>query len=250
MRENKCNQLLDYMNGQLSDEEAAEFEQHLTSCSVCKEELEELQVLMRDLPYASEPITPPATMKERVLEQVFAAEQETERMADSNEEEQPVRKMKGRTRRVALPVLAAALAASLLGNAYLVLNERETGGGDSLEEQTVEVEETRQTIELAASNGAEAQGQAAIVGQKERIQLIVQAANLEALEGEETYQVWLLKDGVPSRAGTFLPDNEGKGAVSFSLEEEQTWDTVAITKEPTATSKTPQGDILLSAPLT
>lgn len=250
MQENKCDQLLDYMNGQLTNEEAAEFEKHLAACPACKEELEELQEMMEDLSYASEAVAPPAGLKGRVLDHVFTADQEAgESLRTINP--QPAGNPKQQKRRIVMPVLAAALAASLLGNAFLIINDKETAEDDVPEEQTIDLDETRQAVDLAASEGYDAQGSAAIVGQGERGELIVHAANLEALEGDEAYQVWLLKDGVPSRAGTFLPDAEGKGAVSFSLDGDQLeWDTVAITKEPTPESETPQGDILLSAPLT
>ncbi|MEC0304389.1 anti-sigma factor [Terribacillus saccharophilus] len=250
MQENNCERLLDYLNGQLTNEETAEFEKHLATCPSCREELEELQQMMEDLPYASEAVTPPAGMKDRVLDHIFSEEHGTESNSVKTVIPQSADTSKRQKRRIVMPVLAAALAASLLGNVYLVMNERENTEDDIPEERTIDLDETRKAVDLAASEGYEAQGSAAIVGQGERGELIVQAANLEALEGEEAYQVWLLKDGVPSRAGTFLPDTEGKGAVSFSLDGElQDWDTVAITKEPTPESETPQGDILLSAPL-
>lgn len=251
MQENNCERLLDYLNGQLANEESAEFEKHLATCPSCQEELKELQQVMEDLPYASEAVTPPAGMKDRVLDHIFAEKHGTESNSVKTVIPQSTDTSKRLKRRIVMPVLAAALAASLLGNIYLVMNEKETTEDDIPEERAIDLDETRKAVDLAASEGYEAQGSAAIVGQGERGELIIQAANLEALEGEEAYQVWLLKDGVPSRAGTFLPDTEGKGAVSFSLDGElQDWDTVAITKEPTPESETPQGDILLSAPLT
>ena len=80
--------------------------------------------------------------------------------------------------------------------------------------------------------------------------MVVQASELQELSNEEVYQVWLIKDDKPERAGTFVTSKDGKGSVVFKFNEEFTkkdWDTVAITLEPDANSQLPQGDIVLAS---
>ncbi|QKS70391.1 anti-sigma factor [Paenalkalicoccus suaedae] len=64
-------QLIDYFNGQLSDEEKLAFEKHLETCEDCRAELAEWQELAGDLAFISEPVEPDAGMKKRVLSNVF-----------------------------------------------------------------------------------------------------------------------------------------------------------------------------------
>ncbi|MFG6496633.1 zf-HC2 domain-containing protein, partial [Fictibacillus sp. UD] len=72
MEQKMCDNLLDYYNGILEDEEKKAFERHLKECSVCQEEWAEWQELTADLPYLSEEADPPVGMKERILANVTA----------------------------------------------------------------------------------------------------------------------------------------------------------------------------------
>lgn len=77
--------------------------------------------------------------------------------------------------------------------------------------------------------------------------MVVQTDNLKEIEEEQAYQVWLLEGEKPYRAGTFVPNANGEGAVAFSLSElEQSnvnWDTIAITLEPQPDNETLKGGI-------
>jgi hypothetical protein len=61
----------------LSEEEAAEFREHLTTCAVCRNHLTELQLVVDLLPEASEPIEVPQGMRERVLGHILGKRIET-----------------------------------------------------------------------------------------------------------------------------------------------------------------------------
>ncbi|NQD68382.1 anti-sigma factor, partial [Bacillus haikouensis] len=93
---------------------------------------------------------------------------------------------------------------------------------------------------------------ASIIKQGEQSSLVVQASQLEDLSKEEVFQVWLIKDEKPQRAGTFVTGEDGKGSVVFKMNKEFDkidWDTVAITLEPDANSQLPQGEIVLASQL-
>lgn len=242
MRQEACNLLIDYFNDQLSEEDKERFEEHLQTCKTCQEELNELEELTKELPFMSESVTPPSQMKGRVLENVFSSEQEEERKKVSIPQDRLNK------RNWLTPLLAAGLLISVLGNGLLVMNQ--TNKNTTLEEET-SLDKTQLSTELTPSEGLESQANATMVEQQDGVSLVIQANNLVQLEGEETYQVWVLEDGEPYRAGTFVPNEDGFGAVSYQMNfpDEHNWDTIAITIEPDATSKTPQGDIILSAAL-
>ncbi|MGR3762739.1 anti-sigma factor [Rossellomorea sp. NS-SX7] len=231
----QCDHLLDYYNQHLNESDKEAFEKHLESCSDCREALSELRQLNEYLPYASEPIDPPQGLEERVFAQIEGNHQDSVT---------PFRKEKPRKRWI-FPSVAAVLALSLLGNAYMFTQIQQ-------EEEIVEqatIDQVTQYVELAAVKG-NAKGTASIIKQGEQSSLVVQASQLQDLSQEEVYQVWLIKDEKPQRAGTFVTGQDGKGSVVFKLNEEfakEDWDTVAITLEPDADSQLPQGDIVLAS---
>ncbi|GAB4072697.1 hypothetical protein GCM10028778_04420 [Barrientosiimonas marina] len=256
MTANHCDRLLDYFNNQLTGEQKAAFEAHLLECDDCRKELVELEQLTEDLPYSSEPVDPPSGMKRRVLSNVIKQTADDGHEKDnivpvSEGQNEPFKKRRGWYR----PLIAAVLTLSLVGNGAAVIYL--TNNDEQATEQAPEPGEdvSRDTLEtvktLQPSKGVKAQATAMMIGQNNQTSLVVQASGLEELEDEETYQVWVLKDKQPYRAGTFVPNEDGDGGVSYVMdyEGETNFDTIAITKEPDANSQTPQGDILLSSSL-
>ncbi|ASN07123.1 anti-sigma factor [Virgibacillus necropolis] len=262
MMSKTCDLLLDYFNNQLTNEQREEFEAHLLACEECQEELEELQQLTEDLPYSSEAIDPPSGMKERVLSNIVNStntsetetEPEVEQMKSSKvtpieSKKEPKKKKTGWYK----PLIAAVLTLSLVGNgaALIYLSDEPEATEPTNEPEETSLDTIQKMLSLSPSEGINAEATAMMIEQNNKTNLVIQASDLPQLEGEETYQVWVLEDGKPYRAGTFVSNEEGNGAVSYIMnyEGEHQWDTVAITKEPNADSQTPQGDILLSSPI-
>ncbi|MGG1631917.1 anti-sigma factor [Rossellomorea sp. NRS-1567] len=234
MTTHQCDYLLDYYNGHLSELERAQFEKHLASCPQCQEELHELEQLAEYMPFASDVVEPPRDLEDRVLTNILG-----EKKPKANVE--PFSNKKKRS--WFLPSVAAALALSLIGNAYLFTQIEDQN--EVVEQATID--QIVQYVDLAAVSG-NAKGTASIIKQGEQTSMVVQASELQDLSNEEVYQVWLIKDDKPERAGTFVTSKDGKGSVVFKFNEEFTkkdWDTVAITLEPDANSQLPQGDIVL-----
>lgn len=251
----QCDVLVDYFNNQLTNEQLEEFEAHLLECEDCQEELAELQHLTDDLPYSSEAVEPPKDMKNRVLSNILEKE-ETDETPKENVVPIPekwIEPTKKRSRWYK-PLIAAVLTISLVGNGaaliYITNNDSESGAPTEPERE-LSLDAIENIKSLKPSEGINAQATAMMIEQNDQTNLVVQADDLPQLEGEETYQVWVLEDGKPYRAGSFLSNQDGAGNVSHVIDHkgEHTWDTIAITKEPDATSQTPKGDILLSSPL-
>jgi anti-sigma factor RsiW len=236
--EQQCDQLLDYYNGHLTDLERSRFEKHLAGCTECTEELKQLRELEEYLPYASEPIAPPPGLEDRVFAGI---------LKDKNQNGTVSLPAVRKRNKWILPSAAALLALSLLGNAYFLtqLDEQQ-----DIAEVQESIDQVMKYAELAAVDGG-ARGTASIVKQGEETKLVVQASELQQLKDDEVYQVWLIKDEQPERAGTFTIE-DGKGSVVFNFDEayENTdWDMVAVSHEPDADSQQPQGKVVLASEL-
>lgn len=239
---NACDQLIDYFNQHLSEDERAKFEHHLASCKDCQEELEQLEALVGGVAFLSTPIEPPRGMKARVLDRVFE-EEDNEPVTSfvTSESVPPVTPFKQKRERK-VPVwgmvtLAAALLLSLIGNGYLLTNQPDSPGIALTESIPLE---------------GESEGTAYLAEQDGTTQLIVQTNGLASLDDNEVYQVWLLKDNAPIPTGAFVTDDKGNGTVIYTLDSDEVdvdWDTVAVTKEPNRGNETPEGEIVLSASL-
>lgn len=249
-----CEQLLDYFNGILSNEEREQFEAHLLSCEECREELKELEELTGDLPYLSIPEEPPAGMKERVLASVFESDMvesnDTANESLSVEQKNNVTDLqterKSKQKKWVAPALAAALFLSLAGNVYTFVNE-----GEDETTQPEEISSLIKAVQLQPSEAEASAGSAALMNEDGKMNLVVEVNDVAETEGDQVYQVWLLEDDKPYRAGFFTPNQEGKGEVAYQVEYEgdHNWDAVAITLEPDSKSETPKGKIVLSSGL-
>ncbi|RKL67328.1 hypothetical protein CR203_11540 [Salipaludibacillus neizhouensis] len=280
MTERQCDQVIDYFNDQLSDEEKREFEDHLRSCKSCQEELNELRDLTSDFPFLTESEEPPQGMKKRVLASVFDEKNESETMQNttpvSPERESITENHPGVSRRRRSPIifgtLAAALLLSVAGNGYLWNEARETESEkdniamerDILESDYNEilaqietddeegVYDVIQTSNLSSiDEGEEWQGKASIIAEGGNIDLVIQVEGLPPLNGTETFQAWLIEGETPLPAGNFNIDENGNGAVTYRISDLEDFqiDQIAITLEPQPYNETPEGDLILASPL-
>jgi anti-sigma factor RsiW len=241
-----CNQLVDYFNEQLSEVEKHAFEKHLETCEECTIELAEWQALTDDLPYVSASINPPEGMKARILKTVFEEELEKETTPVTpivtSEKVIPIKKNRSFTW---LPAIAAALMLSVGANIFLasiVKNQQ-----DDIVAQSEAVDQLLAFVNLSPVEG-DATGTASIVKHGDETRVVVQASSLPALSNDEVYQVWLIDEDGPIRAGTFKSDSQD-GAVVFTLPEglNKDWSQVAVSHEPNADSESPLGNVLMAS---
>ncbi|WP_227396924.1 anti-sigma factor [Jeotgalibacillus aurantiacus] len=255
-----CDHLIDYFNGHLTNEEKEQFEKHLSSCEECQTELAEWNALADDLPYESEEIEPPEGMRERVLTHVFAEEKPLESKTISHEKpvekklEKPVPFVADRKKRPAgskwLIPAAAVLLLSLGANAYL-FSELQTQSTELAETQE-SIDELLQFVQLTPIEGENGpSGTASIVRNGSEINVVINASSLGPLQEEEVYQVWLIDDEAPQRAGTFKSNESGTGTVVFEMDvndfDLEQWNQIAISQEPDANSETPLGDVVMAS---
>lgn len=241
-----CDQLVDYFNGQLSEVEMNAFEKHLSTCEDCQIELAEWQALTDDLPYVSATINPPEGMKARILNTVFEEGLEIEKTPVtpivSSEKVTPIKKNRSFSW---LPAVAAALMLSVGANIFLVSIVKNQQ--DDIVAQNETVDQLLAFVSLSPVDG-DATGTASIVKHGDETRVVVQASSLPALSNDEVYQVWLIDEDGPIRAGTFKSDSQD-GAVVFTLPEglNKDWSQVAVSHEPNAESKSPLGNVLMAS---
>ncbi|MEH7441192.1 anti-sigma factor [Bacillus sp. JJ1122] len=246
MEKMNCDHLIDYFNRSLTEAEKERFEVHLERCPECREELKELVEITGELPYLSEPKTPPSSMKNRILENVFeTAESENIQLTKTERPNLTVNKPSAVQKKSWLtPLLAATLLLSLLGNGYTLMKLNEEKPGKELAEAV-------NNVQLEPSENFLGSGEASILTYNDEMSVIVQADKLKAIEGNEVYQVWLIEDGKPVPAGSFVPDATGSGAAFYKIKADKNkkWDTIAITLEPQPGNELPEGQIVLSSKL-
>ncbi|WP_411334563.1 anti-sigma factor domain-containing protein [Metabacillus indicus] len=253
MSSQMCEKLYDYFSENLTPAEKAEFEAHLESCPDCREEFQELTSLTEDLPYLSEPVQPPREMKQRILGNVFESDSA---VVEQNKDDQkkmvytPVQiKSEKRPNRFVLPSVAALLFASLLGNAYFVTQME----NEPPQEKAFSMDDLKKQVALAPVDDqlSESTAMAALMKKDSKEMVFLQAEQLKQLNEGEVYQVWLIENDKPVAAGSFVPDSSGHGAVMYemNLEGGFNWDTIAITIEPKAGNKAPEGAVVLASQL-
>lgn len=247
MHKKYCDHLIDYFNGILDEETSKAYEAHLNTCEDCQIELAELEFLTEDLPYTATPMEPPSGMKERVLDNVFASE--IEHIDKVNLTKNPKKQSIKLGKNWITPLLAATLLFSVFGNGYLLLDQKNTASKDPIALEGTD--QVFKTVRLSPSETIQSTAVASMIKKDNKMEIVIQAEVLAPLKEQQAYQVWLLEDGKPYRAGTFIPNQDGTGAVSYPInyDGDHNWDTVAITLEPTSDSQEPQGEIILSSEL-
>ncbi|MCA0755210.1 anti-sigma factor [Paenibacillus sp. N4] len=167
-----------------------------------------------------------------------------------------------KARRWIMPSFMAATAALLLLSGALLLKidsltaekERLAAKVITLEERIASTDrplsgvQVNQAIALSpTAKDSKANGLATVVNDEKGMHLILQAESLPRLAEGEAFQVWLLRNGKPVNAGTFLT-HEGTGALYYTFAPES-YDQIAITHEPDMDGSEPRGTIVLAGSL-
>ena len=215
----------------LSDEEAAEFRQHLAGCAVCREEVAGLRAAAARMG-SSQEVPPSPELRERVLTAARRTPQEPPRPTIAAEEQ--------RRRRWVPRVLAAAAAAVLvaaIGVGIGTLGGDDDGPGgpttpladgvtqvfEAPDRRVAEVETDHGTVRVAASPG--------------RDEMAVDASDLESPGEGRVYQLWSVADDGAVSVGLLDDDTVG-AAMPMPSPGTQ----VAITVEPAGGSPEPTGE--------
>jgi anti-sigma-K factor RskA len=214
-----------YVLGATDREEASMVRSHISSCDECMAEADHLAQVAGTLALAVEDVPLPSGFADRVLSEATGREAGQEKPAAS----------RARRRWSLLPALAGA--ALLLVVAVMSVSLVQTRTELNQKERAL-------TAMLHEDTGLNLRGTGAsgkMVPTSDGSYFVV--AGLHQAPDNHTYQLWLLRDGEPTSAGTF-DVTDGVALIETDLEIDQ-FDAAAVTVEPAGGSPGPTSDPIL-----
>jgi hypothetical protein len=219
--------------GAAEPHEVERVEAHAAECAVCREELAGLRAGADVLAVAVPQREPPARLKESLMATV-RAEAAERGQAPATE---PAPRRRARLPRLrpwpVVAVLAAVAALLLAWNVALQVGS-DSGGED--------------VAAVAVSGTAEAPGVTGrVVYVPGEDTAVMRLQGLPALDPGDAYQLWVIRDGAARSAGLFEP--VGPAAAVRVASGLTGADALAVTAQPRTNRVTPEGPILVEAPL-
>ena len=240
-----CDLCVSYLLGECSAEERAMFEHHVTYCTSCRQELQDMSFAWQMLPLGAEQVEVPSDLKAEAMNAIFSHDQE-----ESNEDTSGLaaarlpRKKRFLWRTGLVAALILLLIASGVWN-ILLQNDRKELARMDVPAQIVSIQPLRATD----SAFARSKGTACILQKGDRTNLVINLYNLPATKGSETYQVWMRRDGHPSNAGTFRVGDDGLGVLITEMRPEDRFDSIGVTLEPDTNGMKPRRKAVISSQL-
>ena len=261
-----------YALGALDESDRVSFEEHLTSCDVCANEVRELRAVAGLLATAARPVAPPSRLRDRILSDAravrpiatvtpAAASPATPR-AREQVRETPI----GRRWSTIVPWLAAA--ASVVVAIYLGRETRSERAARASAEQAL----AQARLTLDSTNSALARRdslmallvspdvQAVTVSgsgpapsakyffDRRAGRIFIAARSLPPAAQGRTYQLWGIEPGKPPVSlGTFNTDSSGRAEVSVAVPAGLRVAVTAVTEEPSGGSPQPTTTPFLAA---
>ena len=209
----------------LDFDEAREYEDHLATCDLCREELAQLAGAAGALAFAVESPTPPAALRSRILE---AARAERPNVV-------PMRpRWIGATVAVATVAAVAAIGFGIWATSLSNSLDRERSARQKVERLLADPTTSRVRVSGTKTGTL-------FVGRNGNATLVI--SGLERAPSGRTYEAWVIQNDKPVRAGTF---SGGDATAVIPLERPvPSGSIVAVTLERTPGADTPHGKILL-----
>lgn len=211
-----------YVLGAMPVPEREAFEEHLSACATCRQEVDELRPAAEALPMASPPMAPPPELKARIMAEV---EREAALLGAAADRPEPAeRRRRGSWLsgwRLA-PVAAALLVAGVLAGSAL--------SGPDTATYAFEGQDARLEVE----------------GDSARLV----AEDLPAPPEGRVYEVWLMPEGSDTPQPTdvlFTPRSDGSAVAAIPSVEGVRQ--VLVTDEPPGGRDEPSGELLMAAEL-
>ena len=227
-----------YALGSLDPEEAHRVEEHLLSCWICRNESTAFQAVVGGLSFSAPVASPPADLKERLMQRVHAARPKEQAPAQQQRTARPLWER-------LLPVwgLASLCLIVALAGSSLILWQRV----NHLE--FITAPGGMRAVPLTAPDqSSSATGFVLISPDGDAGALIVDG--LPTLGESQQYQVWLIRNGKRTSGAVFSTDEKSYGGTRIrapgSLLE---YSSVGVTVEPAGGSPQPTGTDVLGGPL-
>jgi anti-sigma-K factor RskA len=222
--------------GALEEAERVRFVSHLRGCNLCRDEVDRLQVAADVLPRSVTPLAAPESLKKSIMDVVEADRAPAARPG-------PARRLRDR-----LPAIGAVRPRmAVLGSAAVLFVGLLAGFGIS---QLVDQGGGERTLsaKFDTSRVSSGSGNLVIGGDSDQAGGTLRVHGMPSLSGDETYQVWLQRDGevIPKALFNVGDDGNGLTAVDGDLRDAQA---VMVTREPAGGSRSPSGPPVLTVKL-
>ena len=261
----------------LDDAERPAFEAHLEACADCQAALADLRRVTAGIGLASEPETPPASLRDRVLTQAAADPRPWAQAPAPTPGPASAESRRG-PRSGFLPwmLAAAAMLIAFASVSYTLALRGELDGArvavdaarrqvDTLEARLVGLEQTttrlRQVVSIVTASDVRqarltgsgaASGASGLAYWSESLGLVFNAVDLPTLEAGRGYELWVIPPGgAPVSLGMLAVSIGGTSSHSVPLQDGLDVGTVAVTVEPGtgAPGGAPTGPIVLAGTL-
>lgn len=233
-----CHLCLEYVTGECTVEERFAFERHLSHCTECQKEIEELRSVWSVIHTDMERIEPPADLKQQVMDSVLAIESD---QRDTRSSRKHIFNW-----RYTHVLVAAVLAVMVIGSLWIIQPFHEQTATLLPLEQASNVSATEIkrliTLNPQSTESSDSFGVACIVDNGDSKQFIVYVFGVDPTKGTEAYQVWLIENGERRSAGTFRVGDRGIGVLAMPIASDKlTFDSIGITLEPDDRGDYPRG---------
>lgn len=176
----------------LGDDERRSFEQHLETCPDCRAEVAEFRATAAYLGVAAA-IPAPPSLREQVLGEIGRTRQLPPQRTN-------VRPLRGVSRRTATMLSAAAAILAALAISLGVIAYQADQRADELAAETAQLQSNAERVAavltapdaVSAAGTVEGGGQANAVASEVQGEVVFLAEALPQLEGDRTYQLWLI----------------------------------------------------------
>jgi len=222
-----------YVLGALSDEEHTRFVRHLRECHVCRDEVDRLQFAADALPRSVTPLTAPRQLKAAIMGEVEADVREREPVSLG-------RRLLDRLPRLpAVPAKVASVTAAVLLVVGIV-------GGFGLSQVTDGGQERTVTASFDTDRVANGSGNL-VIGGDDTAGGTLRVHGMPSLRENETYQVWLQRDGEVIPKAMFSVTDNGDGLTA--VDDLDGAERVMVTREPAGGARSPSGPPVVSVKL-
>lgn len=239
-----------YALGGLSVEETARIRQHLDICPSCRALLSEYQFVAQELLEQVPPRTAPARIGVRLQNLAEADVRSARRSRPLDGQEVPERvaaagnKPHFWNRQLALPrwvfaVILIVLLFLLGATGALALQIQQSGASAA---QVMQLFTTRDLkyVMLTSNTGVPGRGDGFICLAKDKSAALLWLYNLQPLDHDHVYQVWLRRDTVRENGGTFRAGYDGRAVALIQAPRPLSeYQEIGISVEPAAGSEWP-----------
>ena len=223
----------------LDDDERHRFEAHLADCAVCRAEVVELQRGIEALADATA-TPPPSRLKASVMAAIDDEPQERFAAAPAPTWRERLRPLfSSMSWRIGSAAAAAAVVVLAVAIA-LTLRDGALGPDDVIAAPDAV------TVTLPATEAYTGTVEAGVAYSPGRTAAVVTFDGLAGVDGDRTYQLWVIDGDGPTPAGLFVPGDGGRATVLLDAPV-RPGDTIGVTVEPSGGSPAPTGEVLFAA---